>query len=907
VLKVTAIISGEEAGNFSPGANQTDQMNIFVNPEDIDVAGTFKGKRNRLLIRNNKEHDYSCLSGILKEVVIPGDMGLAVRVSPQTGEAELISDRIFIDSSIVDEVKSIIPEASPVITYLANSLSVRSNTTPYSFVSALSSQEFKDIGDDEIIISRWLAEDLEAKPGDTLQMQWYDPSGGKSLEEKALSFVVGEIAGKEFRYSDPTLMPDFPGISGSATCSGWDAGVPVKMGRIRKKDEDYWNKFRGTPKAFLSYETGKRLWGNNFGPATALRFPSDTDTSVIMKSLSGKLDPAKGGFTITDLRTRNRKAASDGVDFGMLFLSLSIFIILSCIILLSMSLSLFLDSRKDQIKTYNALGFCNRKIFLIVFYETLFISFAGSLAGIFTGYLVDVLIIKALNSVWTGAVQTNALSPGFSIIPLLSGFIATLVISVILVWLRLRSFLSGLSGNRSENQKPHSSLKNSWFLILSFISSAVTLVLSAIFRNYATILAFAGGTFLFIAMILALRQFYIGKRDQTIASKINTSRLYYASYPSNAVTPAIFLAAGIFAVIITGGNRQVVTEKMLLQSGGTGGYQLWAESAVPVRENLNSTEGRAAFGFDEEELREISFVQARRLSGDDASCLNISHVTTPPVLGIDPGAFIDRGSFSFSTKVKEAGERNAWSLLNEAPGDNIIYGIADQTVLQWGLKIKTGDTLKYLAESGQPLDIIIGAGLKSSLFQGYLLIGEKYFEKYFPSAGGSFVFLVDGDKQKSGLYADALNQRLSGYGISVETAREKLALFFRVTNTYIDVFMILGALGLILGAAGLGLILVRNFNSRKREFALMTAAGFSSGRIRDLLLKDHIIILIWGLCTGFASALSASWPSVKSGADLPWTLLLIMFLLTFAIGLFTLLASVNQVKKENIISVLRKE
>jgi ABC-type antimicrobial peptide transport system permease subunit len=117
----------------------------------------------------------------------------------------------------------------------------------------------------------------------------------------------------------------------------------------------------------------------------------------------------------------------------------------------------------------------------------------------------------------------------------------------------------------------------------------------------------------------------------------------------------------------------------------------------------------------------------------------------------------------------------------------------------------------------------------------------------------------------------------------------------------------LGALGLILGAAGLGFILIRNFNSRKREFALMTAAGYPARRIRKLLLKDHLIILAWGLLTGFVSALCASWPSVKSGSDLPWTLILVMLVLTFAVGLFTLLLSVTQVNKVKLIEILRRE
>jgi hypothetical protein len=145
-------------------------------------------------------------------------------------------------------------------------------------------------------------------------------------------------------------MPYFPGISGSTTCSGWDAGVPILLDRIREKDEDYWNRFRGTPKAFISYNTGVRLWGNIFGPATALRFPESMDIEKINDVLKGSFDPEIAGFTITRIRSESKAAAAGGVDFSTLFLSLGVFILLSCIILLSFAVSIFFDSRKEQVE-----------------------------------------------------------------------------------------------------------------------------------------------------------------------------------------------------------------------------------------------------------------------------------------------------------------------------------------------------------------------------------------------------------------------------------------------------------------------------------------------------------------------------------------------------------------------------
>ncbi len=906
VFKISGVISGSQNGNFSLGTSQSVPENIFVNIDDLNPGSPGKQKANRVLINNNPEFEDSLYFKTLREILTPSDIGLSIRRSARTGEPELISDRIFIDNEIVNDIIREIPETTPVITYLANSFRVSGKITPYSFISALPERMSGISGDNKIVISRWLADDLEAKQGDTLEIKWYDPVIGNLLREKEKRFVISGIAGKDFFYSDPSLMPDFPGISGSATCSGWDAGVPILLENIREKDEEYWNLYRGTPKAFINYETGRLLWGNNFGSATSLRYPVGMDTSLIVMRLSGNIDPSKAGFSMTNLSGKNKNAASEGVDFGTLFLSLSFFIILSCLILLSIALTFFFDSRKEQVRTYNALGFRRKSISIVISYETFIISITGAILGVILGYLVNIFLIRALNGVWSGAVQTNTLTAEFSILPFLTGFITTVLISGILIGIKLRSHFATISVSARKVYNPPSNRENYILLILFFSLSALLFCLSFIGNN-AILFSFSGGSSLFVGLIFALRQFYIGKPSGDKPRQQDYSRFYYAFNPSHAVTPAIFLAAGIFAVIITGANRQVVSEKMLLPSGGTGGFLLWAESAIPVKYNLNSPEGRKEFGLDEPELRELNFVQAKRLSGDDASCLNISHVTAPPVLGIDPRAFIEKGSFSFATRIKEAKEKNPWELLNETGKNDIIYGIADQTVLQWGLKIKTGDTLKYLTESGKPLKIVICAGLQSSVFQGYLLTGAANFEKYFPSVWGSSIFLADGRKDLSDFYINTISDRLSGSGVAAEPAIRKLASFFKVTNTYLEVFMMLGAFGLILGTAGLGFILKRNFNARKHEFALMLASGFTAGKIKNILFKDQLIILLWGIFTGSISALSATWPSIKHGADLPWMILLIMLVVMLLTGIIALLISVNQMNKTKLIPLLRNE
>ena len=911
VMKVIKILETEEAGDFSLGISQIVPTNIFINPEDLENFSYNKNiKPNRLIIRNIENKTLDFFDTILRKTITLPDLGLKLRKVEVTGENELVSDRIFIDQIIVDDIKKLLPSAASIITYLANSITSNGGVTPYSFITALPAGLYNVPEDKKnIIINIWLARDLKAFQGDTIKLSWFTPDSINQLKENSTYFTVSKVVEMDSIWGDRSLMPEFPGISGSESCSDWDAGVPVDTKKIRDKDEDYWDKFKGTPKAFISYETGKELWGSNFGPATAIRFPAALSSYEIEDKLSGSFDPARSGLLITALRSDALKAANGGVDFGTLFISLGFFIILSAILLLSLSVSSYFNTKKNQVATYFSLGFTNKFIRRFLFLETVLIAVIGAFAGSLLGLLVNNYIIKALNTVWQGAVQTDTLTASAGVTPLILGFISTLVLILIFFQLKTRYFINSLSRKKDGILILPSKRMNLYFLIAAAFILIVVFSASLLLNDLSMPLSFASGTLLFITFILLLRHYYLGgiRLSRGGHDFSDLARMYYRHNPSNAIAPVIFIAAGIFALFITSLNRMDFDKTANDPKGGTGGYLFWAETNVPVTDDLSSSSGIVNFGLDEDPFKEMEFMQISRKEGDDASCLNLNHVSAPPLLGIDPAHFIEKEAFSFATVIKSYTGKNPWETLLTKERNNTIYGIADQTVLQWGLKIKTGDTLIIRAETGQPVNIIIAGGLKSSVFQGNVLIDKASLRKYFPSVSGSSIFLIDGDTDRTDEYKSALAERFAGYGINVESSSVRLASFYQVTNTYLSVFTVLGAFGMILGIFGLGFIMFRNYNLRKQEFALLSATGFSLRKIRKSLLADLMIILFAGILTGILSALLATIPSIQNSTDLTWKTLIIMILSILLTGITVLLISVRSVKNESLISGLRKE
>ena len=70
-----------------------------------------------------------------------------------------------------------------------------------------------------------------------------------------------------------------PGVTEKESITDWEAPFqPFDPKRIRNpdhpgpgNDEDYWDRYGTTPKAFVSLAAGRRLWGSRFGDTTTVR------------------------------------------------------------------------------------------------------------------------------------------------------------------------------------------------------------------------------------------------------------------------------------------------------------------------------------------------------------------------------------------------------------------------------------------------------------------------------------------------------------------------------------------------------------------------------------------------------------------------------------------------------------
>ena len=215
----------------------------------------------------------------------------------------------------------------------------------------------------KIILNTWAATDLGVEVGDEISVTYYRVGRGEEYIIEKASFLLSGVLPIEGITADRDLIPTFPGIHETADMSEWESPFPIDYSLIRSKDEVYWDEYGATPKAFIPLETGKELWKNRFGDLTAIRFgiaPNadlQATRTLFETEFLRKIQPAQVGFRFLALQSDGLQASAGATDFGMLFSSLSAFIIIAVALLVGMLFRIGVEQRSREIGILQAIGY----------------------------------------------------------------------------------------------------------------------------------------------------------------------------------------------------------------------------------------------------------------------------------------------------------------------------------------------------------------------------------------------------------------------------------------------------------------------------------------------------------------------------------------------------------------------
>jgi ABC-type lipoprotein release transport system permease subunit len=875
-VRVKAIAGVRELGRFNLRISQTAPFNVFISLDQLNRVMELENKSNLVLISNQGSLPQGEISAALRESWEPADAGLRIRELLSLGVLELSSERVFIEPAVSDAFRDAGTSRQDVLTYFVNSITSAGGQTPYSFVSTFSGdrpagpslrgQQVTVPGRDGILVNEWLASDLAINRGDSVRLDYFVPGPLRRLEERAVMLMVEGVVPMEGLFADRNLMPDLPGMSDAGHCRDWEAGIPIDLEKIRDKDEDYWDEFRGTPKAFIALKTAGELWENRFGRLTAMRYAAEgTDRARLVQTFRDRLDPGALGISVAPVMDSGMHAARHGVDFSQLFIALSFFILLSSILLTALLFHLNLANRIRQAGTMATWGYSKRLISRIYMIEGGLIAILGGLPGILLAIAYTHFVFRMLERVWYDIVRTTILEISLQTSTLVTGFVSCLLISWLAIFFILRRNL------RKEIVQIQRSLvfryrqRSVLVRILPGTLTAlagIVLIISQLSGEGALqegVFILSGGL-LFLSLLLFTDQLLRIPRPGG-SSTLSLNRLVLRNIAGNrqrSFTIILLFALGTFSVVLTGSNRRDLRGEIHERSSGTGGFQYYAEATIPILHDLNDPGVRYASGLE----GEYSFVQFRKQDGDDASCLNLNRVSNPVLLGVDPERLT--GRFSFVTATPDLDPDHPWRSLDKEFTNGLIPAIADQTVIQWGLGKEVGDTLLYMGETGDTLKIKLVGGIAPSVMQGNLVISNRHFLKYFPSSSGASVYLVDVTPGAGVDPETDLGRAFRDHGWYMTAAAARLASFESVQNTYLSIFTMLGILALILGTVGLGIVLARNIIERASEIALFQTMGYGPLRIFRIFFREYFLLAGAGIVVGLFSAVLATLPGIIS-------------------------------------------
>jgi putative ABC transport system permease protein len=853
-LTVKAIVKDTALGSFGLRANQARPLNAFVSRDVLASRIGKAGRANTLLLASVAGRAAAEADAALAARWRLADAGLSLR---QTGaDWELLSERVFIEQPVEDA--ALAAGGRGVLTYFVDSINTGRRSISYCFVAAAGAgRTGGEPGGQEVDLNAWAARELGAAGGDVVRLEYMlpGPEPGSPLERRSAQLRVRKVLAIET--ADRALMPEFPGLAGVKNCRDWSPGVPLDPARIGARDQAYWDEHGGSPKAFVSLSAAQGMWSSRYGRLTSVRFDGPvTDLDAIRRKILERLGPASLGFSFSPVRDSGLAASAQGVDFGQLFLGLSLFLIAAALLLTALLFVLSVEQRAGDVRTLMAVGFTRGKVTRLLAAEGALVAAAGSLAGIPLGLAYHRGILAGLQGAWQDAVRTRGLllhvEPVSLLLGCAGGFLAALlVIGAAAARGTAVRRASAYAGTAPRARRGPVLPTSAWVAAACAAGAAGAIAFMTPPESF-----FLSGAILLVGS-LAVSVLLLGRagrpRSAGTPGVLRLGMANAARRRTRSLAVASLAACGIFIVGAVGANRPAVHSPERRESG-TGGFSLIAETSLPVpgeRERTLFPPGGlpAAAGF-------------RVLEGEDASCLNLNRAGKPRLLGVRPSLL--EGRFTFATLPEARPNADPWSVLEQDLGPGTIPAVADQSVITWGLGLRLGDELEYRDERGEPLRVRLAGGLANSVLQGSIIVAESALAAHFPSLSGHGLLLVEAPPGGRARVQEHLARSLSTLGVSVTPAADRLAEFNSVEGAYLAVFALLGWLGMLVGTLGLAVVVVRNVAESRGELALLRAVGLGRPALLRLVLAENLLPLALGLGAGLLASAVAVAPAASS-------------------------------------------
>jgi putative ABC transport system permease protein len=745
-------------------------------------------------------------------------------------------------------------------------------------------------GGGEVALSTDLAQDLGVRVGDTVQVFSY----GQGLRLRVVA-VLPRVGLAGYAFGETSLSYDafvVPGTIGSLLSRLPQASDPVPPVAL----------------AFVS----------NRGDVVGGRSLTPTVSAMLHDRIRGL-----GGFTVEPTKARMLDAATEAGDmFSTTFLSIGSFAVIAGIVLLVIVFVMLAEERKKELGMMRAVGMRRGQLVEAFTVEGLIYSVAAAAIGAVVGIGVGWAIVQVASSLFMSneemaielrfAAQPASIAGGF-LIGLLIASVTVLLTSIRVSRINIIRAVRDIPEPPSRGPRRRTLVAGAAAVVLGVAWSV-----SAIRSKEPT--GALVGPCLALAGLVPLLQRRLPRRAVVTGAGLAAIGWGLASA---TVLPDVFTQTDtnlyvLLGVILTFAAIAVLSQHHTAAARAVFGGRMLAAHvglAYPVARRfrtamtlmmyalviftlsfisvLASVFGGQVDAFTAQERggytllvtsSPVSPVPMDGLAQAEgvAHVAPMSHVTLgaefrPPqaatyepwfVSGIDR-RFVEGGPPPLDEWLSEyPDEQAAWDAVVSDPSLMIV----DASFLQEGGPprkiVDLGDTvLMRDSVTGHVVERTVVATRPSGWTTTGPIVSTLSLKELFgPRAATSWAFVALEPGTDPAALAGALETRYVEHGVTVRTFRSIVADgqattrgFFRLMQGYLT-------LGLLVGVAGLGVIMVRAVRERRRQIGLLRALGFSPSMVARAFLVESGFVTVEGIVVGAALGLATAVQMV-GGAD----------------------------------------
>lgn len=674
---------------------------------------------------------------------------------------------------------------------------------------------------------------------------------------------------------------------------------------------------RGAPPGALPPETAVLV--SNRGGVDDGALLTDAVTEVIESQFPAgaelRVDPEKQG--------RLDAAEREGEAFGEIFLAIGAFAIVAGVLLLVNIFVMLAEERKSQLGMLRAIGMSRSHLIRAFVIEGGIYSFASSVLGAALGIAVGWAIVKLAAPIFSGfdAFSVDLL---FSVEreSIVTGLGAGGLISIVTV--SLTSFrIARINIIRAirELPEPQSSTARKRTLIAGVLVAVAAIVwfVTSLGSEDGWPAAIAGPPLAAFALLPVLSR-VLTRRVAVIG--VSAGALVWGIFGNQILGDSFFESGEIFAFVLQGvlltfaavvfisqtqetlegGIRRIAARRLALRlsiayplarrfrTGLTLGMFALVIFTMVFISTLSNVFGAQVDTATRKEGRFDILVNANASNPPSVRKLEaqpgvrkavpilfggalyqpegFDDPTGWPTSGID-AEFVEGGPPSLIERKDEfESDDEAWQRLLEDPATVII----PLSFLQSGggppeSLVNTGDTITVVDPlTGSSVEREVIAKVENDFaFSGVYLSKHSLRRTLSQASPSRFYLKAGGSVAELETLVTRLQGRLVANGVDASSFRSLVELVQNISLQFLRLMQAYLALGLLVGIAGLGVVMVRAVRERRREVGVLRALGFLSHQVRRAFVLESGFVAFEGIVVGMVLALITAGQLIGNG------------------------------------------